>query len=96
MINDESNVDLNETIRETIDIDSHGLNKKPGATTEDRTNDFNVPMVMYCLISRAISTAWSVWILLMRCCIKFPHFMSRYRTPSSVSICLVEMTSVKG
>ncbi len=51
-----------------------------------------LPMVMYCLMSLAISMAWSVWILEMRCCIRFPHFMSRYSVPSSVSICRVEIT----
>ena len=49
-------------------------------------------IVIYCLISRAISFACSVWIRVIRCCIKLPHFISRNSVPSSVWTFLVEIT----
>ena len=52
-------------------------------------------IVIYCLISRAISFACSVWIRVIRCCIKLPHFISRNSVPSSVWTFLVEITWIK-
>lgn len=53
-------------------------------------------IVMYCLIKREISWACSVWSLVIRCCIRLPHFMSKYKVPSSDFTLRVEITSEYG
>ena len=35
---------------------------------------------------------WSVWIRVILCCIRFPHFMSKNKVPSSVWTFLVDIT----
>lgn len=51
-------------------------------------------MVMYWRMRREISCAWSVWMRVIRCCIRLPHFMSR-KSSSSLFTLRVLITSAR-